>query len=67
MIDITNPFIKGRLLQNITNPLKDVAGPVGHTIWCKIHVFIGPRYTWGPIYGSQVSLTNYTLLKLYRS
>ena len=30
-------------------------------------VFIGPRYTWGPIYGSQVSLTDYTLLKLYTS
>ena len=28
-------------------------------------IFIGPRYTWGPIYGSRVSLTNWqTLWKL---
>ena len=26
--------------------------------WMMTMIFIGPRYTWGPIYGSQVSVTN---------
>ena len=33
----------------------------------QIHLFIGPRYTWGPIYGSRVSVTDkQRLLKLYK-
>ena len=48
-------YLKDSLLVDTFEKEKD--NSLGEPSSTRSAVFIGPRYTWGPIYGSQVSLT----------